>query len=249
MLNKFQDIIQTKFSVTKAEINIALILIFGLTFGYIYNLIFANNLNENQIKEINYILDSLEQNGKSKYVGTDLEGNYYSELENNSNQKSKNSKKNSQNKFKIEPIDIRTASKIEIMKLPKIGESTANEIIKYRELHGFSSEQDIMLVKGIGIKTYAKIKKYLIKFETKENENSYKNETKLLSNVLVDLNTATKKELMSLKGIGSSYADRIIVFRNQNPFTKKEDLMKVKGIGKAKYDKIKNKIIVNIKRY
>lgn len=245
MLNKIQDIIQTKFAITKAEINIALILIFGLTFGYFYNLIFNDNLSEQQIKEINYILDSLEQNGKSKYVGTDLEGNYYYELANKTNQKKQ--KNNNSNRYKIKPIDIRTASKIEIMRLPKIGESTASEIIKYRELNGFSNQRDIMLVKGIGIKTYAKIKKYLIKFETKENEKSYKNETKLLSNVLVDLNTATKKELMSLKGIGSTYADRIIEFRKQNPFTKKEDLMKVKGIGKSKYNKIENNIKVDIK--
>jgi len=45
---------------------------------------------------------------------------------------------------------------------------------------------------------------------------------------LLDLNTASKKELQSIKGIGPVLAERIIVGR---PYRTVDDLLKVKGIG------------------
>ncbi|MEC4686214.1 MAG: helix-hairpin-helix domain-containing protein [Nitrospirota bacterium] len=53
---------------------------------------------------------------------------------------------------------------------------------------------------------------------------------------LVDLNTATEKELQSIKGIGPVYAARIIAGR---PYKSIDDLLKVKGIGRKKLDKIR----------
>jgi competence protein ComEA len=61
------------------------------------------------------------------------------------------------------------------------------------------------------------------------------------SSSLVNLNTASKEELMTLPGIGSSYADRIIQSR---PFKSPEDLMNVGGIGAKRYEKLKNLIVV-----
>ena len=61
----------------------------------------------------------------------------------------------------------------------------------------------------------------------------------------VDLNKATVKELVKLKGIGKKYAERIIEYREKNgDFEKIEDLMKVKGIGQKKFDAIKDFISV-----
>ena len=57
----------------------------------------------------------------------------------------------------------------------------------------------------------------------------------------ININTSTKDELMSLSGIGSTYAERIIEFR---PYTKIEDIKQVKGIGDSIYEKIKDKIKV-----
>ena len=99
-------------------------------------------------------------------------------------------------------------------------------------------------VKGIGKKTYAKIKNYLINFGTNNLQNSYNIETESKGIVLIDLNTALEKELIILNGIGESMAKKIIDYRIKTPFKNIQELMNIKGIGIKKFDKIKNQIKV-----
>jgi comEA protein len=59
-------------------------------------------------------------------------------------------------------INLNTASKEQLMKIPGIGEKTADNIFAYREKNGkFKSLEEIMNVKGIGESKYNKFKKYL----------------------------------------------------------------------------------------
>ena len=60
---------------------------------------------------------------------------------------------------------------------------------------------------------------------------------------LVNINIASKDELMTLNGIGEVMAERIIEYRTGNRFKNKEDIMSVKGIGSGIYEKIKDSII------
>lgn len=60
----------------------------------------------------------------------------------------------------------------------------------------------------------------------------------------VNINTATKEELMTLSGIGESKAEEIITYRKSTPFKTIEDLKNVSGIGNATYEQIKNHITV-----
>ena len=61
---------------------------------------------------------------------------------------------------------------------------------------------------------------------------------------IVNINTASAEELMSLNGIGEKTAEAIIEYRKNTPFEKPEDIMNVKGIGEKKYENIKNSICV-----
>jgi len=61
----------------------------------------------------------------------------------------------------------------------------------------------------------------------------------------VNINTATKKELVLLPNIGPVTAGRILKYREKKEgFKTKKELLEVKGIGKVKFEKIKNKICV-----
>lgn len=61
--------------------------------------------------------------------------------------------------------------------------------------------------------------------------------------VKINLNTATREELMSLRGIGETKAEAILAYRQEHGFFgKPEDLKKVSGIGDATYEKLKDQI-------
>jgi competence protein ComEA len=61
---------------------------------------------------------------------------------------------------------------------------------------------------------------------------------------LIDLNTATEKELQSIKEIGPVLAARIIARR---PYRTVDDLLKVKGIGPKKLEKFRSYFVVGKK--
>ena len=61
---------------------------------------------------------------------------------------------------------------------------------------------------------------------------------------LVNINTASKEELMSINGIGESKANSIIEYRKENKFNTIEDIKNVSGIGDKFFEQIKNYITV-----
>lgn len=59
-------------------------------------------------------------------------------------------------------VNINTASAAELELLPGIGPSIAQRIVDYREDHPFKQRNNIRRVKGVGPKTFDKIKDFLI---------------------------------------------------------------------------------------
>ena len=61
----------------------------------------------------------------------------------------------------------------------------------------------------------------------------------------LDINTASVSELMTLKGIGQTYAERIVAYRTEHgPFSTVSELVQVKGIGNKILDKLESQIRV-----
>ncbi len=56
----------------------------------------------------------------------------------------------------------------------------------------------------------------------------------------VNVNTASKKELVSLPGIGEGIAEALMIYRDEHGrFASVEELKKVKGIGPKKFEKLR----------
>jgi len=61
----------------------------------------------------------------------------------------------------------------------------------------------------------------------------------------ININLASRSELMDLPGIGPTLSDRIVDYRAANGFfTKIDDLRKVSGIGEKRFETIRDKITV-----
>ena len=75
--------------------------------------------------------------------------------------KSTDEKADNESKNIIFPININTASEKELDALPGIGPAIARRIVEHRSSQPFTKIEEIMLVKGIGEKKFAKLKELI----------------------------------------------------------------------------------------
>ncbi len=116
-------------------------------------------------------------------------------------------------------------------------------------------EMVIIIYSNEEVNSFAKTKeveKQVIEKCIKKDENSLQNDACInqsneqsnTDNNLININTATQEELMTLSGIGESKAKDIITYRSENAFTSIEDIKNVPGIGESLFAKIKENITV-----
>jgi len=155
-----------------------------------------------------------------------------------------------------ELININTATAIELQKLPRIGPSTAQSIIKYRDEHGrFKRKTEITNVPRIGEALYNSIKDKITvenvyaKAPKKTAQKPVVKKPVLGANPIsekINVNTAGVDELAKLPKIGKKTAEKIIEYRSKNgKFRDIKDVMNVSGISVTTFDSIKDKITVN----
>jgi competence protein ComEA len=130
---------------------------------------------------------------------------------------------------KIKPIDqvidINTASIEEIKRLPGISFSLANKIIRYREvIGGFKNADQLKKTYGMSDSIFTAIKPWIIP---------------LKENTLININTASLKDMLTKNTLPEHVAKAIIIYREQHKgFKAVSDLLNIPFITKELYDKI-----------
>ena len=82
--------------------------------------------------------------------------------------------------------------------------------------------------------------------ETKKEPIDLHFEEVLVSNDTININTATKEELMTLDGVGEVLADKVILYRETvRPFEVPKDVTLISGFGEKRYEDNKTKITVD----
>jgi competence protein ComEA len=71
-------------------------------------------------------------------------------------------------------VNINTATRTELIQIPRLGEKMAERIVEFRKAHGpFKRIEELMNVKGMGEKTFLSIKHHLTvgsKGDAKQNQ-------------------------------------------------------------------------------
>lgn len=172
----------------------------------------------------------------------------------------KNDSRDTQNTIEY-PLDLNTATAEELCSISGIGEATAEKITAYAMNVGFITVDELVNIDGVGEKKAELLKKYVTvkKEEAKSEkaaalkaENTSEQVTEQTaaeatvsqSSQLININTASKEELMELNGVGETIAERIIEYRSKHPFKNVEELIKIDGIGEKRMESIRPYVTV-----
>lgn len=163
-MGKLIDNLQKSLNVTKTEITVVFVLISGLIIGLILKEFVYKNENEYDkiANEVYKSIDSLADAQNTEPIDSLKNKVSNSEVAQSNIEENVPKEESSKEKADLtKKINIKSASKSQLMNLPGIGEKTAEKIIEYRTSYGFINIEDIMKVKGIGVKKFEKIKELI----------------------------------------------------------------------------------------
>ena len=230
----------------KLELLIILLLL-GIICFLVWNSYFKKNENLLENDDVNLISDNLEKVEESsnvseeKYILVDIKGEV----------KKPGVYKLKENSRVIDAINVS-------------GGLTKKAYTKYINLSRILKDENVIIVNStseikkvssgnniteVKINNDSKNSASISESELITNDNVKSEEdntvNSLENNQKVNINTATKEELMKLSNIGESKAEKIIDYRTANGnFNSIEDIKKVSGIGDKLYDSIKKNITV-----
>ncbi|WP_455125169.1 ComEA family DNA-binding protein [Ruminococcus sp.] len=166
------------------------------------------------------------------------------------------------------PLDLNAATAEELQALPGIGETLAQRIVVYREqIGGFRNLEQLLEVNGIGTVKYAEIVPMLyLPEETPDEEESLQPEevpeessaadmpeeaatdaaepTEPVS-FPIDLNTATREELMRIPEMTETLADAILTLRQEiRYFSSPYELLYAEGMTDQRFEKLRDFVTV-----
>ncbi|XP_055732879.1 endonuclease/exonuclease/phosphatase family domain-containing protein 1-like isoform X2 [Salvelinus fontinalis] len=154
-----------------------------------------------------------------------------------------------------ERLNINTATEEELMTLPGVNRTVAQNIVEYRNcIAGFKKVEDLALVSGIGAGKLEIIRlEICVSSRTGSSQHSPSSLRKdfepHLSCTGMNINTATPAQLMSIRGITDKIAKNIVEYRMGNgPFKSIEDLVRVNHINSSLLDKIRFQVFVERSR-
>ncbi len=137
---------------------------------------------------------------------------------------------------------INLATKEQFMQVTGVGETYAQNIIDHRtDIGGFSSASQLLDVTGIGENRLEAIVQHFSAVVL--NEPSTPED--VITSDKPDINHATKDQLMQVSGIGETYAQNILDYRDKiGRFSSMEQLLEVSGIGESRLKKLKEHFTV-----
>ena len=136
--------------------------------------------------------------------------------------------------FEFNPNNVSSNELIEL----GLSKKQIATLINYRNKGGvFYKKKDLLKIYGIDNPQYKALEPY-IKIEKTIKQVEFKEDIEKSNEIitLIELNSTTKEQLISIKGIGEVYANRIIKYRDLlGGYYSKNQLLEVYGIDTTKY--------------